>query len=866
MRKFGFILSVLLALSCRKENDRQPVQMHLEAMSDSTPRSVVNSGSIEWSATDELSVFDGSANNCFKASSQGSSVRFSGQAQDKESYLVLYPYRAESAASGTTVTATIPSVQIPSKGSFAQKANVSTGISRKSSEGHSVSMKNVGCFLKFSVAAESAVKLLNVRSIGGEALSGDVSIELSGSEPVASAVTGVSSVSCKPDGEFFAPGEYYAVMLPCQPLSAGLSIEVTLADGSSFIKNFTSLGSLLRNKVYVISNPIESKDFNLVLEGTSESIEAETAASKRPYLLCSADELGKMKSLARNKSLFFTQLHEAVISAAGELLTSSDVISYPSSSETPLEVFRPFVRQITFLTYAYRMTGDRQYLDKVSSHLEAACALKDWCPSKSFLATSELAYAVSLAYDWLYSDLSDSLKASILAALKAKILDIYPSYSAYFYKVRTNWNQICCSGIMTAAVAVYGPDSAQANEVLNYVRTSLMSTGCLKSLYCEGSGVYAEGCGYWSYGTSYQILLNSVVEHSFGADEETFSTDEGFRKTGKYMGFTNGSVYSFNYSDNSASLNTTYELFYFASKFNDYSSVYQVVTRPVSASSRMSVLHLVWAARIDESKFAPSDDLLFYGNSGSQQIVIARSGWTKNSRYLGLKGGYAGINHGHMDAGSFVYDCDGVRWSAEPPTPSYPTSEANLSAKGGNLWLMDASSLRWHIMGYNNRWHSTLTVNNSDHIPGSSAIASVGEIFDSAAKRGGSVDITGAFGGALSSAVRTAAIINDSYLEVSDVLKAPSGSSATVEFRMWSYAEPSVTEAGITLSKDGKSLTLSASGAPVSYTLFSTDPADYEPVLQYASEFQSQPSGRYLCGWTVTIPAGETYSIVTTLK
>lgn len=179
---------------------------------------------------------------------------------------------------------------------------------------------------------------------------------------------------------------------------------------------------------------------------------------------------------------------------------------------------------------------------------------------------------------------------------------------------------------------------------------------------------------------------------------------------------------------------------------------------------------------------------------------------------------------------------------------------------------MTQDSYRWHIMGYNNRWHSTLTINDKDLVVSGKGTAT--EKINTSAERGGTINLTEAYGTSnIASATRTAVIVLDgNYLKVTDVLKAPSGKSASVQFRIWTAAEPTVTSSGITLKQYSTTVTLKTTGASVTYKEFSTNPADYESVLPGAGEFQNQPSGRYCVGYTVTIPANTTYTLVTTIK
>ena len=83
-------------------------------------------------------------------------------------------------------------------------------------------------------------------------------------------------------------------------------------------------------------------------------------------------------------------------------------------------------------------------------------------------------------------------------------------------------------------------------------------------------------------------------------------------------------------------------------------------------------------------------------------VVMVHTDWTytDTDKYLGIKGGKAGSSHGHMDAGSFVYDAYGVRWSMDFGLQSYTTLESVLAGLGGNLWDMGQNSMRWGCISF----------------------------------------------------------------------------------------------------------------------------------------------------------------------
>lgn len=866
------VLAIVLLAGCQTLSIPDSGTVSVCADSDPAAKTALNGTSVVWKSTDALSVFYGSSNSRFTTTGSGTSASFTGDAPEMDSYFVLYPYDSRASVSDGVISTSLPSIQTAVPGSFADGANVSAGISARQPGGHKVTMRNVGCYFKFTVGTENAVKSLKITAAGGESVSGEISIKVTSDAPVTEA-GGPSYVISQPSGSCFDAGTYYAVLAPAV-LGRGLSITVTNADGTAYTRNFETLEKIERNRVYVLSCPVEQKKFNIDVEDLdfpfetytagSESIGEEKSLLDRPYLLVDREDFGKMRMKALNAGSFFGKFNISLMSEADKIVESAEAISYPAAGQTPLDALRPAVKKLSFLAYAYRMTGDEKYLTRAEAHLKEACELKDWCPKSSFLATAELAFAVSLAYDWLYDDLSSSTRADVEGALKSKILDIYPDYRSQFVDHPTNWNQVCYAGVVSAAISCYGPSSEICKSIVSEAVNSLNK--CIPSMYGSGSGVYPEGPSYWSYGTSFQILINTLLEHSYGTDYG-MSDDSGFRNTGRFISFSNGSVQKFNFSDCSAPLSNYNELCYFATKFGNYDCLWQLFNSTVSAADRTDVLHAIWASKVDESKVGPGgDDLLFYADKGSQQMIMARSGWKKNSTYVGLKGGRPSNNHGHMDTGTLVYDYKGYRWIQEPPTPDYSSSEAALAAIGKDLWSMRTDSYRWHIMGYNNRWHSTLTINENNISV--SGMGTATEKINTSAGRGGTIDITDAYGSDnIALAKRTAVIVLDgNYLRLTDVLKAPAGKPASVQFRIWTAAEPTVTGSGITLKQYSTTVTLETTGADVTYTEFSTNPADYESVLDKAGSLQKQPSERYCVGYTVTIPANMTYTLVTTIK
>lgn len=61
---------------------------------------------------------------------------------------------------------------------------------------------------------------------------------------------------------------------------------------------------------------------------------------------------------------------------------------------------------------------------------------------------------------------------------------------------------------------------------------------------------------------------------------------------------------------------------------------------------------------------------------GKVPVALIRTGWDKGEGfYVGIKGGTASANHAHMDAGSFVFEAQGVRWAQDLGMQEYYSLE-----------------------------------------------------------------------------------------------------------------------------------------------------------------------------------------------
>jgi len=186
----------------------------------------------------------------------------------------------------------------------------------------------------------------------------------------------------------------------------------------------------------------------------------------------------------------------------------------------------------------------------------------------------------------------------------------------------------------------------------------------------EANGNYPEGYNYWGYGTSYNVFFISALERLFKTDFG-LSAKPGFLNTAAYyenMVSSAGNV--FNYADCGGIDGLQPAIFWFAEKLNNQSVLWNerpnlINNGTVAKWNRFLPAFLIWAGNVDIKDISPPKNHLWNGN-GVNPVAVMRTSWQDpNSIYVGFKGGSPSNSHGHMDAGSFVMDADGVRWSMD---------------------------------------------------------------------------------------------------------------------------------------------------------------------------------------------------------
>ena len=438
-----------------------------------------------------------------------------------------------------------------------------------------------------------------------------------------------------------------------------------------------------------------------------------------------------------------------------------------------LDVSRRVQRRTLALATAYYVTSDAAFLRRAEAEMLAAAAFADWNPSH-FLDVAEMTAALALGYDWLHGDLAPEARAKIRTAIVEK--GLRPALEATasangWHTSENNWNQVCFGGVILGALAVGDEEPQIAGRILARARTHLVHG--LRAYAPDG--VYPEGPGYWSYGTSYSVLTVAALESALGTDWNIADSTGFLASAGAYLQMTAPSGLFYNFSDCREEGSIEPALFWYSRRLGNPGLVTAQLEAlrqltgnasdrgfPGESGRLLPLAAIWWPAPTTEA--APALPLRWQGR-GPNPLAVFRSSWADpNALYLALKGGAANFNHAHMDAGSFVLECDGVRWARDLGLQDYES----LESRGVDLWNRRQDSQRWQVFRLNNRSHNTLTINGQLHrVDGEARITG----FSDAAKNPCAiVDLTPVFAGQASRVLRGFRVQHEREVIVQDEL------------------------------------------------------------------------------------------------
>lgn len=559
-----------------------------------------------------------------------------------------------------------------------------------------------------------------------------------------------------------------------------------------------------------------------------------------PRLLLGDGDIAAMRELP-SRSENAAAVHARIIAECDKILDTAPVERVMTGRRL-LSVSRDALQRIFYLSYAYLTTQDERYAARAEQEMLAASAFSDWNPSH-FLDVSEMTMALAIGYDWLHDRLSRHSRSIIGTAIYEKGLRASEnSGHAWFFRADNNWNQVCNAGMIYGALATYerAPEYCKA-----LIEKCLASNPTAQKCY-DPDGGYPEGFGYWSYGTGFEVMLVAALQSSLGTDAG-IAAQESFMRSATFMTYMvapSGKCY--NFYDSGPGASCLPAKYWFARQMNDPSVVAvdeQFIRQGRVPSDRLLPIYMLFASGLDlsHSRLPAASTWV---NHGLTPVFIYRGGWSDpDDTYFAIKGGRASSNHAHMDAGSFIYESDGVRWAVDLGSHDYN----RLEQAGVDLWNMRQDSPRWEIFRLGVESHNTLTFNGHRHDV--NGMAEIVEHHDNQRSKGVSIDLTAVFAADAKNVVRTAELDKNDRLTITDRI-ANGAQAATASWNMATEADAEIVDTNtILLRQDGKQL----------YLKLRTK-ADAEAVIRLDHQykpFEIVDKGVRTVGFDIRLAAGE---------
>uniref|UniRef100_UPI0032162F12 heparinase II/III domain-containing protein n=1 Tax=uncultured Draconibacterium sp. TaxID=1573823 RepID=UPI0032162F12 len=519
---------------------------------------------------------------------------------------------------------------------------------------------------------------------------------------------------------------------------------------------------------------------------------------QQPRLVLNSKIEKQLKKKVKNDPVV-KNMYRAVRLNAEEALTKP-LLKRELVGRRLLGVSREMLWRVNMLGMVYRIEKSQKILNRINDEVIAVCNFSDWNPSH-YLDVAEMSMAVAFALDWTAGDLPESTIEMAKNALIEK--GIKPSYNpdgnTWWVAGHNNWNQVCNGGMIAASVAIAEKDPALAAETIQRALNGMPHA----LIQYSPDGVYPEGSTYWGYGTSFSVVTAAMLESAFGTD---FGIAEypAFKESAVFRYLMNApSGWYWNFADCGDKRIESGDviLAWFATKTGNSAFFekdrFLMPAEEMGKLSRLGGASLVWLSQYEEKADVKMPHA--WKGDGSNPLVVFKGDENdQHNYYFGGKGGRATTSHGNMDAGSFIFELNGVRWVIDPGNQGYH----DLEKTGFNLWGNCQDCQRWTLLTKNNYGHSTITVNNKLFInDGMATLLN----FEEGKNPKATFDMTAVYGENLKSTKRTflkdspVSIVIEDEIEVSE-------KTDLITWQLMTTADVEIKKGGAVLKQDGKKL------------------------------------------------------------
>jgi hypothetical protein len=541
-------------------------------------------------------------------------------------------------------------------------------------------------------------------------------------------------------------------------------------------------------------------------------------AKKSPKLILTPTIEKRIKKKLKSDS-YVQAYYKNMLSQSAEII-KKPLLKRELEGFRLLFVSREMVERMGILCLVYRIDKDPQILQRIDDELKAVCAFEDWNP-QHFLDIAEMSFAVAMAVDWV----GEFLPNETVKLAKTNLIEkgIIPSFNEggtrmFWINSSNNWNAVCHGGMIAASLVIADVNPELAAKTIKRALDKLPNS--LKEYAPDG--IYPEGPTYWGYGTGYAVIASSVLTSALGTDfgiaaSPGFMTSADFRL---HATAPSGQFFNFADSGDKNDGGGSVLMSWFAAKTGD--GLYfdnSFFENPIDAG-RFNGPGLVWLSEFTQQKVSelPTE---WHGNGENPVAVFRGKKDNPKQFYLAVKGGKANLSHGNMDAGTFVFDLNGVRWGMDPGNQRYYL----LNKIGFNLSGHCQECPRWTLLTKQNQGHSTITINDEFfNVDGHATITD----FKKGEQPEVTIDMTDLYNGNIESLTRRMVKESENSILIEDNFEV-NDSTRMITWGLMTMADVQQTKDGALLTQEGKELKLTIlSPENVSISIISLDPAPME--------------------------------------
>ena len=342
--------------------------------------------------------------------------------------------------------------------------------------------------------------------------------------------------------------------------------------------------------------------------------------------------------------------------------------------------------------FAYKMTGDKKYLDAAKKYIDAGISYDTWGYTYNKpnvdLAAGHLLYGMGWGYDLLYNDLTPAERTRIREKLvkQARLLfEYFKPKSGKTYSYSQNHTFIPISGLAVTAYALMD----EVPEAKEWAAASRAIFDRVLATYSE-DGYFYESMEYWIFSTPW--LVHYMDAHLKATGENLYETTPGLKLAHKYVAHITlpGAEFNFDYGDIYAGPTTRarkgndYERERVNGKFRtNYNILYNLATRYSSGEAQGVADWLKAKGQVNAEEFwtfiwynpvvrsVPITDQPTAHYFKDHEVVFWRSSWNDDATAFSFKAGppeghsatpkikafpdwRLSSGHAHPDAGSFI--------------------------------------------------------------------------------------------------------------------------------------------------------------------------------------------------------------------